>query len=154
MRTAAVLLAALLIPVLYVSPAYASPTRAEFLRKGDAVCAQTKRELAPIVKRAQAAKTLPVSQQWAALADIWADQIVIQKRFTVRFKAIGVPAGDSTARALVALLDRGVVLAQRVQQGFAAHDLVVLQTALPAYLRLALTTNKRVIAYGFNTCGR
>ena len=79
---------------------------------------------------------------------------MIQKRFTTRFKAIGVPAGDSTARALVALLDRGVVLAQRVQQGFAAHDVVVLQTALPAYLRLALTTNKRVIAYGFHTCGR
>ena len=35
-----------------------------------------------------------------------------------------------------------------------AHDVVVLQTALPAYLRLALITNKRVIVYGFHTCGR
>jgi hypothetical protein len=154
MRIAAALLAALLIPAVYVSAAYASPTRAEFIRKGDAVCRQTKRELAPILKRAKATKQLPLSQQWDALADIWADQIVIQKRFTARFKAIGVPAGDATARALVALLDRGVVLAQRVRQGFAAHDAVLLQSALPAYLRLTFSTNKQVIAYGFHTCGR
>jgi hypothetical protein len=97
---------------------------------------------------------VPVSQQWAALADIWADQIVVVKRFAARFKAIGVPAGDSSAKAIVALLDRGVVLAQRVQEGFATHDAALLQTAVPAYVRLAVSTNKRVVAYGFHTCGR
>lgn len=134
--------------------AVAAPTRAEFIRKGDAVCVQTKRELVPIRRRAEAAKLLPQAQQWAATAGIWADQIVIQKRFLSRFRAIGMPDGDLVARALVAKIGRGVTLAQRVQQGFATRNTVSLQTALPAYLRFTVDLNKRVVAYGFRTCGR
>jgi hypothetical protein len=134
--------------------AAAAPARAEFIRKGDVVCTQTKQELMPIRKRAQEAKLLPLSQQWAAVADIYADQIVIQRRFVTKFKAIGTPPGDALATRLVGGLAKGVTLAVRVQQGFATHNALALQTALPAYLRFTADLNKRVVAYGFHSCGR
>ena len=118
------------------------------------MCAQTQRELAPIIARAQQAKLLPQSQQLAAVAALWADQIRIQKRFVGRFKALGTPAGDTVAQKLVAGLAYGVTLATRVQRGFAERNEVLLSTALPAYLRYTLGLNRRVVAYGFRTCGR
>jgi hypothetical protein len=146
--------AALVMACVCAGAAQAAPTRTEFIRKGDAACAQTKRELVPLVARAQQAKVLPQSEQWAAAAALWADQIRIQKRFVVRFKAIGTPAGDTVAQKLVASLASGVTLAIRVQRGFAERNQVLLSTALPAYLRFTLALNKRVAAYGFHTCGR
>lgn len=142
-----------LATAVWAGAAVAAPTRSEFIRKGDAVCAVTKRELAPIRARAEAAKLLPETKMWAETADIWADQIVIQKRFVARFRAIGTPAGDAVAVALVGKLARGVLLATRVQQGFAAHDVMKLQAALPAYVRYTLDLNRRVVAYGFRACG-
>jgi hypothetical protein len=148
------LVATVLLAAVCAVAAVAAPTKADFIRKGDAVCAQTKRELAPIKRRAEAAKLLPQSEQWAAAADIYADQVVIQKRFVRRFKAIGTPAGDAVAKGLVGRLEKGVTLAVRVQQGFANHDVGTLQTALPAYLRFTVDLNRRVVAYGFRVCGR
>jgi hypothetical protein len=146
--------AALVMACVCAEAAQAAPSRSEFIRKGDEACAQTKRELVPLVARAQQAKVLPQSEQWAAAAALWADQIRIQKRFVVRFKAIGTPAGDTVAQKLVASLASGVTLAIRVQRGFAERNQVLLSTALPAYLRFTLALNKRVAAYGFRTCGR
>ena len=76
--------AVLVSACLWAGVAEAAPTRSEFIRKGDVACAQTKRELAPVVSRAEEAKLLPRSQQWGAAASLWADQIRIQKRFVVR----------------------------------------------------------------------
>ena len=61
--------------------AHASPSKAEFIRRGDVICTQTRQALAPIQKRAQAAKSLPTDAKWRATADVWADQIAIQRRF-------------------------------------------------------------------------
>jgi hypothetical protein len=130
-----------------------TPTRAEFIRKGDALCAQVKRELAPIRNRAEASKSLPDSQKWAAAADIWADQIRIQRRFVRRFHELGVPANDARARGIVKGLDRGVVLAVRVQKAFANRDEAALPRALQDYVTFTLTLNARVRAYGFRVCG-
>ena len=149
----AVLVAVLAVASVCVGAAQAAPTRAEFIRQGDAVCAQTQRELAPIRARAQAAKLLPQSQQWGAVAALWADQIRIQRRFVARMKAIGTPAGDVVAQKLVAALARGVTLAVAVQRGFAERDSAALSSALPAYLSFTLALNRRVVAYGFRRCG-
>ena len=146
--------AALVMACVCAEVAQAAPTRSEFIRKGDAVCAQTQRELAPLVVRAQKAKRLPRSEQWGAAATLWADQIRIQRRFVVRLRAIGTPAGDPAAQKLVGNLAYGVTLAIRVQRGFAERNEVSLSKALPAYLRFTLATNIRVAAYGFHTCGR
>jgi hypothetical protein len=146
--------ALLLAAVIGVASANAAPTRSEFIRKGDLVCRQTQRELVPIRTRAQAAKTLPQSQLWAATAEIWADQIRIQRRFVSRFRAIGTPAGDPVAERLVGSLAGGVTLAVRVQRGFAERDSALLSNALPAYIKYTLSLNKRVATYGFRVCGR
>ena len=114
-------------------------------------CLERSRATSPVTWAA--AKLLPETKMWAETADIWADQIVIQKRFVARFRAIGTPAGDAVAVALVGKLARGVLLATRVQQGFAAHDVMKLQAALPAYVRYTLDLNRRVVAYGFRACG-
>jgi hypothetical protein len=144
---------ALVLACSWAESATAATSRGEFIRRGDALCAQVKRELAPVRARAEAAKGLPVSQQWAAAADIWADQIRIQKRFTRRFHAIGVPANDRAARQVVAGLDRGVVLAVRVRKAFATRNAATLPAALQAYVTFTLTLNRRVAAYGFRVCG-
>ena len=60
----------------------AAPTKAQFIRQGDVLCRQVQQELMPLVRRAQAAKSLPAGQQWAAAESLWAEQIRIQVRFT------------------------------------------------------------------------
>jgi hypothetical protein len=59
----------------------------------------------PIRIRADAAKSLPEAQKSVVVADIWAGQIVIQRRFVRNLHAIGVPTGDRAA-----LLVGGAVL--------------------------------------------
>lgn len=139
---------------LTAGTAIAAPTKAQFIRQGDALCSQAQRELVPLRRRAQAAKSLPKAQQWAAVTRLWTEQIGIQTRFNARFRALGVPRGDSKARSLVSGFDRGVVLARRVRDAFAARNTSGLATALPAYVRFTLSLNRRVAAYGFRVCGR
>lgn len=138
---------------LSVGAAHAAPTKAQFIRKGDALCREVQRELAPLVRRAQAAKSLPESQQWAAAQRLWADQIKIQARFIARLRAIGIPTGDSKARSIVLGLDRGLVLARRVRDAFARRSTTSLAAALPEYIRFTMSLNRRVAAYGFKVCG-
>lgn len=144
-----------LVVVLATAPvASAAPTKREFIRKGDAVCADVAHQLLPLRRRAEAAKSLPESKQWAAVADIWTDQVAIQKRFVERFRAIGTPTRDTAAARLVTSLDRGLVLARRVRDGFAKRDERALASALPAYIEFTLALNRRVQAYGFRVCGK
>ena len=138
--------------VFAVSAAIAGPTKAQFIQQGDALCRQVQRELVPLRRQAQAAKSLPVSQQWTAAERLWADQIRIQARFNARLRAVGLPSGDSEARGIVSGLDRGLVLARRVRDRFAAKSATV-GVALTAYLRFTVSLNRRVAAYGFNVCG-
>ena len=147
------LLATFAVAAVCVGAAQAAPTRSEFIRKGDAVCAQTKRELLPLRARAEAAKRLAPSEQLRAVTGIWADQIRIQERFVARFRAIGTPASDTTAQKLVAGLANGVTLAKRIHRGFADRNMALLSTALPAYLKFTQALNRRVAAYGFRICG-
>lgn len=140
---------ALLAPVA----ANAAPTRAEFIRQGDALCRQVQRQLVPLRRQAEAARSLPQSQQWAAVTRIWRAQVSVQEQFNTRFHALGIPARDSAARSLVSGLDRGLVLARRVRDAFAARDTATLASALPAYVRFTLSLNRRVVAYGFSVCG-
>jgi hypothetical protein len=134
--------------------AVAAPTKAQFIRQGDALCANVIRELVPLRRRAEALKALPESQQFAVAAAIWRDQIAIQSRFNARFRALGVPAGDRAARSLVSGLDHGLALARAVRDAIVARDAGRLATAVPAYVRFTTSLNRRVQAYGFRVCGR
>jgi hypothetical protein len=98
--------------------------------------------------------TLPTDAKWQAAADIWADQIAIQRRFIAKFRAIGIPAGDQSANSLVSSMSRGLVLAVDVQRGFADRDSARLPGALSSYVTFTLNLNRRVAAYGFRVCGR
>ena len=151
------LLGLLLLVAATLAPAAASaaaPTKREFIRKGDALCADAARQLRPLRARAEAAQSLPEAQKWAAAADLWNAQVRIQKNFVARFHTIGVPSGDIAARSLVARLDRALVLAGRVRDGFARRDTGLLAQVLPEYVRFTTSLNRRVVRYGFNVCGR
>jgi hypothetical protein len=139
---------------LSVGAASAAPTKTQFIRQGDALCQQVQRELVPLVRRAQAAKSLPAGRQWAAAESLWADQIQIQTRFTARLRAVGVPRGDAKAHSIVLGLDRGLVLARRVRDAFARRSTTSLAVTLPEYLRFTVSLNRRVAGYGFKVCGR
>ena len=154
MKVVAVLTATVVVALAAAGAASAAPTKRDFIRKGDAACAAVIRELAPIRRRAQAAQSLPEEQKWRAAAALWRDQVAIQARFNTRFRAIGTPVGDTAARQLVAGLDRGLVLARRVSEGFVRRDVRALSSALPAYVSFTLALNRRVHAYGFRVCGR
>jgi hypothetical protein len=134
--------------------ANAAPTRAQFIQRGDALCRQVQGQLVPLRRQAAAAKSLPEAQKWEAVTSLWTAQINIQARFNARFRALGVPARDPAARSIVSGLDRGLVLARRVRDAFAARATAALADALPAYLRSTLSLNGRVAAYGFRVCGR
>ena len=136
------------------STATAASSKAEFIQRGDALCADVARQLAPLRRRAEAAYALPESKRMAAAASIWGDQIRIQVAFNRRLRAVGAPPGDAAARSLLAKLDRGVVLARRIQNAFADGRIASLSEALPAYLDFTLKLNRQVRTYGFRVCGR
>jgi hypothetical protein len=136
------------------STAVAATTKAEFIKRGDALCVNVAKELAPLRRRAESAQTLPQAKQWAAAAAIWSDQIRVQVSFNQRLRAIGAPPNDATALGLLAKLDRGVVLARRIRDAFADRRVTALASALPAYLQFTLKLNRQVSAYGFRVCGR
>ena len=135
------------------STAVAAATKAEFIKRGDALCVRMAKEIAPLRRRAEAALELPEYEQWGATAAIWSDQIRIQVRFNQRLRSIGAPPHDAAARSLLAQLDRGVVLARRVRDAFADARIASLASALPAYLEYTLKLNRQVKAYGFRVCG-
>ena len=136
------------------STASAASSKAEFIQRGDALCADVAKQLAPLRRRAEAAYALPESKRMAAAASIWGDQIRIQVAFNRRLRAVGAPPGDAAARNLLAQLDRGVILARRIRDAFANARIGSLSTALPAYLDFTLKLNRQVRAYGFRVCGR
>ncbi len=136
------------------STAGAASSKAEFIQRGDALCADVAKQLAPLRRRAEAAYALPESQRMAAAAAIWGDQIRIQVAFNRRLRAVGAPPGDAAASNLLAKLDRGVVLARRIQSAFANARIGSLSEALPAYLDFTLKLNRQVRTYGFRVCGR
>jgi hypothetical protein len=136
------------------SSAVAATTKAEFIKRGDALCVGVARQLAPLRQRAEAAYALPESRRMAATAAIWGDQIRIQVAFNQRLRGIGAPPGDAAARGLLAQLDRGVVLARRIRDAFATGRIASLSTAIPAYLEFTLKLNRQVRTYGFRVCGR
>lgn len=152
-RVAVAALVVALAAVCAAAAAAATPTRGQFIRQGDALCREVGRQLLPLRRQAQAAQSLPEAKKWAAVTRIWTAQIAIQTRFTRRFRALGTPAHDAAARRLVADLERGLMLARRVRDGFAARDTRTLSAALPEYLRFTLALNRRVSAYGFSVCG-
>jgi hypothetical protein len=135
------------------STAAAAATKAEFIKRGDVLCAAMAKELAPLRRRAAAAYALPERRRMAAAAAIWRDQIEIQVAFNRRLRAVGAPPGDAAARRLLGQLDRGVVLARRIQAAFANGRIDSLSSALPAYLEFTLTLNRQVRGYGFRVCG-
>lgn len=135
------------------SAASAASTKAEFIKRGDALCAGMQKDLAPLRRRAEAAYALPESRRMAAAAAIWRDQIRLQVGFNQRLRAVGAPPGDATARRLLGQLDHGVVLARRIQTAFADGRVASLASALPAYLEFTLKLNRQVKAYGFRVCG-
>ena len=135
------------------SSATAASTKAEFIKRGDALCAGMAKQLAPLRRRAEAAYALPESKRMAAAAAIWGDQIRIQVAFNQRLRAVGAPPGDAAAGRLLAQLDRGVVLARRIRSAFADGRIDSLASALPAYLEFTLKLNRQVRAYGFRVCG-
>jgi hypothetical protein len=136
------------------STAAAASSKAEFIQRGDALCAGVAKQLAPLRRRAEAAYALPESKRMAAAAAIWGDQIQIQVAFNRRLRAVGAPPGDAAARTLLGRLDRGVVLARRIQKAFATGRVASLSEALPAYLDFTLKLNRQVRTYGFRVCGR
>ena len=136
------------------SSAVAASTKAEFIKRGDALCAGMAKQLAPLRRRAEAAYALPESRRMAAAAEIWGDQIRIQVTFNQRLRAIGAPPDDAAASNLLVQLDRGVVLARRIRSAFADGRIASLASALPAYIEFTLKLNRQVRAYGFRVCGR
>jgi hypothetical protein len=136
------------------STASAASSKAEFIQRGDALCADVAKQLAPLRRRAEAAYALPESKRMAAAASIWGDQIRIQVAFNRRLRAVGAPPGDAAARNLLAQLDRGVILARRIRDAFANARIGSLSTALPAYLDFTLKLNRQVRTYGVRVCGR
>ncbi len=135
------------------SAASAAATKAEFIKRGDALCAGMQKDLAPLRRRAEVAYALPESRRMAAAAAIWRDQIRLQLGFNQRLRAVGAPPGDAIAHRLLAQLDHGVVLARRIQTAFADGRIASLSAALPAYLEFTLKLNRQVKAYGFRVCG-
>jgi hypothetical protein len=152
MRALSVTAVSLLAALAFAGAASAT-SKSEFIRRGDALCTRTLKELAPLRRRAEAAASAPEAKRWSLAASLWSDQIRIQTRFNDRLRAIGTPRGDAAARNLLSRLDRGVVLARRVRDAFAARRVTALATALEAYVDFTLALNDRIRAYGFRVCG-
>jgi hypothetical protein len=135
------------------STAVAASTKAEFIKRGDALCVGMAKELAPLRRRADAAYALAESRRMAAAATIWGDHpdpgqfqpAAPRDRRATRRCGRSRSARAARPRRRACPPHPGRLRERRIAS---------LSSALPAYIGFTLTLNRKVKAYGFRVCGQ
>jgi hypothetical protein len=134
------------------------PTRAEYLARGDALCAEVQTEAADLARRAQElkakSKKLPEAKVLEEAAGLWADQIRLIDEFLARLQALGAPPADEEkVEQFVASIEEGLAIAREIhstlEQGNEASPSLLVQ-----YSGVVSKGNTLAQAYGFDVCGR
>jgi hypothetical protein len=132
------------------------PTRAEYLARGDALCAEVQTEAADLARRAQEleAKELPREKLLEKAAGLWAAQIRLIEEFLARLQALGAPPADEEkVEQFAASIEEGLVIAREIQSTLAEGSEAP-RSLLVRYGRLVNEGNALAQAYGFHVCGQ
>jgi hypothetical protein len=133
-------------------------TRAEFLAKGDALCAQGQSEAAELARRAQEIQarsgTVPDEELLAQAAAVWDEQIRLVVRFRDQLDELEPPAGDEErVQQFIVALDDGLEIAREIQASLADGE-EPSRERVQSYVDIVNRGNTLARAYGFTVCGK
>jgi hypothetical protein len=131
--------------------------RAEFLAKGDALCAQGQSEAAELARRAQEIQaqsgTVPDEALLEQAAGVWDDQIQLVVRFRDELDELEAPAGDEAqVEQFIIALDDGLEVAREIQASLADGE-EPSRERVESYGDVVNRGNTLARAYGFTVCG-
>jgi hypothetical protein len=134
------------------------PTKAEYIARGDALCADLQVAGGKLLRDAQRlqaqSKDLGKREFLARAAAFWSDQVAFIERFHRRFKALGAPPGDEArVREFIRSLEDGLEIAEEIQRTL-ADGREVPPATVEDYGRVVERGNTLARAYGFTVCGR
>ena len=134
------------------------PTRAEYLARGDALCAEVQTEAADLSRRAQElearSKELPRARLLEKAAGLWAAQIRLIEEFLASLQALGAPPADEEkVEQFTASIEEGLVIAREIQSTLAEGSEAP-RSLLVRYGRVVNEGNALAQAYGFHVCGQ
>jgi hypothetical protein len=118
-------------------------TRAQFIRKGDAICQQF----------ALAGDALDVPGSAKEVDAAITRVIDLARKARTDFVALDPPPdGERAKRAILAFIDRSITQATRARAALAEGDVAAARRALVATALPALTAQKAAEDYGFQEC--
>jgi hypothetical protein len=140
------------------APTTTDPTRAEYLARGDALCAEVQTEAADLARRAQElearSEQLPRARLLEKAAGLWAAQIRLIEEFLARLQALGAPPADEEkVEQFIASIEEGLVIAREIRSTLEAGSEAP-RSLLVRYGRVVNEGNTLAQAYGFDVCGR
>lgn len=133
-----------------------SPSKAEFIRKGDAVCREILVEAEKIDEQAAAIGARDVTNQntQQVAAQIWAQQIALTRKFKNRLQSLGAPAGsENEVSQLVATLEDAIALGDQIRMQLADGQINETPTFVEEYANVVQEGNLQAQQFGFKVCG-
>jgi hypothetical protein len=132
--------------------------RAEFLAKGDVLCAQGQSEAADLARRAQEIQarsgTIPDEELLEQAAAVWDDQIQLVVRFRDELDELEAPPGDEErVEQFVVALEDGLEIAREIQASLADGE-EPSRERVQSYVDVVNRGNTLARAYGFTVCGK
>jgi hypothetical protein len=131
--------------------------RADFLAKGDALCAQGQAEAADLARRAQEIQgrvgTVSDEVLIEETAVLWDDQIRLIVRLRDELEALGAPPCDEErVEQFIVALDDGLEIAREIQATLADGEQPS-RDRIQSYAEVVERGNTLARAYGFTVCG-
>jgi hypothetical protein len=134
------------------------PTRAEYIARGDALCADAQVAAARLRRKAQQlqaqSERLGKKEFLARAAAFWSDQVAFIERFHRKLKGLGAPPGDEArVREFLRSLEDGLEIAEEIQQTL-AQGREVPPATVERYGQVVSRGNTLAQSYGFEVCGK
>jgi hypothetical protein len=132
------------------------PSRAEFIRKGDAVCRQILKEAEKIDEQAAAISFSELSNKntQKVAARIWAQQIALTRKFKNRLESFGAPPGsENEVSELIATLEKAIGLGEEIRGQLASGRIDDTPVFVQEYASVVEQGNQQAQSFGFEVCG-
>jgi hypothetical protein len=129
------------------------PSKAAYLARGDAICADAQAELARLQPKVKQARAASGDRQVELATGVWREQIRILDGFSSDIKALGAPAGDEERiREFARSLDEGERIGREITSHLEDGEEPP-QSLVEDYAQAAYRGNTLAQAYGFKVCG-
>jgi hypothetical protein len=135
-----------------------TPTKAEYIARVDAICADVQAEAARLQRQAQELQAqsdeLPKAEFLERAAGFWGEQIRVTESFREQVAQLDPPPGDEDrVGQFVESIDDGLAIARVIEATLEGGEDIAAST-VEEYGRAVVRGNALAQAYGFEVCGR